>query len=199
MTKLMIKKLAQDSDKRLLALIAQGNKTAFSQLMHRYLNPVILFVMRYFDERSDAEDIAQETFIRLWCKAPNWQEKGISVKAWLFKVAYHQCIDRIRKQKPEHSLEIDLMIVDETACLERLLTAETDLAMQKIALDSLPERQRTALLLCAVRGLSNKEAAEVLDVSVDALESLLARGRRKLKQIYAQSVESQDCAVTGES
>ena len=177
------------SDKLLLAAIAQGDKRAFSQLMERYLNPVILFAMRYTSQKFDAEDIAQETFIRLWSKAPVWQDKGISVKAWLFKVAYNLSIDLLRKRKLESKDSVTENIIDEHAFIEKIMGLERDLLVQKMALSHLPERQRTAIMLCAVKGLSNIEAAQVMDTSVDALESLLARGRRKLKKIYQQSAE----------
>ena len=184
--------LDEKSDKELLELIAQADKHAFSLLMERHLSSVIIFAMRYFSHRSDAEDIAQETFIRLWCKAPVWQDKGISIKAWLYRVAYNQSIDQLRKQKLEYKAENDESIIDENAYIEKQIGIETALRIQKSALDSLPERQKTAIALCSIRGLSNNEAAIVMGISVDALESLLARGRRKLKKLYTQTVEQQN-------
>ncbi len=188
----MNKRQNQIDDEELLKLIAQADKKAFSQLMARHLGSVILFAMRYFPQRSDAEDIAQETFIRLWCKAPVWQDKGVSVKAWLYRVAYNQSIDHLRKQRLEYKPDCDENIVDESAFIERLMNVENNLAVQKIALDTLPERQKTAIALCAIRGLSNGEAATVMGISVDALESLLARGRRKLKKNYSQMIQQQN-------
>jgi len=183
----MTKQLNKITDEQLLALIAEGNKQAFSQLMTRYLPMVINFSMRYFPQRSDAEDIAQETFTRLWCKAPVWQDKGVSIKAWLFKVAYNQSIDQLRKQKPEYLADYDENIIDEAAYIESMMDVDANLAIQKLALGTLPERQRTAISLCAIKGFSNSDAAIVMGTSVDALESLMARGRRKLKKIYKLS------------
>ena len=187
----MIKKPNQITDKQLLALIAEGNKQAFSQLMTRYLPAVINFSMRYFSQRSDAEDIAQETFTRLWCKAPVWQDKGISVKAWLFRVAYNQCIDQLRKQKPQYLADYDENIIDQTAFIESMMDINAQLTIQKFALEKLPERQRTAIALCAIRGFSNSEAAIVMGTSVEALESLMARGRRTLKKMYSLAMEQE--------
>ncbi len=188
----MNKQQNQNMDQRLLTLIAQGDKHAFSLLMKRYLSSVIIFSMRYFPQRSDAEDIAQETFTRLWCKAPVWQDKGVSVKAWLFKVAYNQSIDQLRKQKPEYLADYDENIIDEAAFIESMMDIDTNRAIQKLALDTLPERQRTAISLCTIRGFSNSEAAIVMGISVDALESLMARGRRKLKKIYQLSRQQEN-------
>ncbi len=189
---MMTKQPNQITDEHLLALIAGGDKQAFSQIMSRYLPLVINFSMRYFPQRSDAEDIAQETFTRLWCKAPVWQDKGVSVKAWLFKVAYNQSIDQLRKQKPEYLADYDENIIDEAAFIESMMDIDTNRAIQKLALDTLPERQRTAISLCTIRGFSNSEAAIVMGISVDALESLMARGRRKLKKIYQLSRQQEN-------
>ena len=179
------------SDEQLLALIAEGDKQAFSLLMKHYLPAVINFSLRYFPQRSDAEDIAQETFTRLWCKAPVWQDKGISVKAWLFRVAYNQSIDQLRKQKPEYLADYDENIIDEAAFIERMMDIDSRLSIQRVALENLPERQRTAIALCAIKGFSNSEAAIVMGTSVDALESLMARGRRTLKKMVSLAMEQQ--------
>ena len=82
-------------------------------------------------------------------------------------------------------------VVDEKAFIEKLVIVESELSIQKIALDQLPERQCTAIMLCTLKGLSNDEAATVMGISVNALESLLARGRRNLKKLYQQIIEEQ--------
>jgi len=185
----MNKKQNGITDEQLLALIAKGDKKSFSLLMTRHLPAVINFAMRYFPQRSDAEDIAQETFTRLWSKSPVWEDKGISVKAWLYRVAYNQSIDQLRKKSPEYLSDYDENIIDETAFIETMMDVDAKLSMQKNALDALPERQRTAIALCSIKGFSNREAAIIMETSVDALESLLARGRRQLKKIYSLAVE----------
>jgi len=177
------------TDQELLAQIKQGNKAAFTLLVDKYLQDVVNFTLRYLDQRADAEDVAQETFTRLWCKAPVWQNRGYTVKTWLFRVAYNLCIDELRKQKPVVFAEADDPIIDESAFTDRQLANLNYLSIQSAALNEIPERQRTAITLCVYQGLSNKEAALVLDVSIDALESLLARGRRKLKQLFKQATE----------
>ncbi len=177
------------TDAELLTLIAQGDKRAFTQMMTRYLPAIINFAGRYFSQRSDAEDIAQETFIRLWCKSPDWRDDGISVKAWLFKVAYNQSIDQLRKQQPDYRPDADIDTIDEHAWIEKTTNNDVLSVQRKAALDGLPERQCTALVLCAFKGFSNKEAALIMGISVEALESLLARGRRTLKKYYQHVCE----------
>jgi RNA polymerase sigma-70 factor (ECF subfamily) len=172
------------TDKQLLALIGQGDKQAFAQMMTRYLPAVIGFAQRYFPQRSDAEDIAQETFTRLWCKAPKWHDTGLSIKAWLFKVAYNLSIDQLRKYQPHYLSWSDIDTIDDQACIEKIMINKSLFEQRKTALNALPERQRTALVLCAYKGFSNKEAAAIMGIRVEALESLLARGRRILKKHY---------------
>ena len=168
------------SDTELMQRIANGDKAAFTVLMHRHLAGVVNFNKQYLSE--DAEDISQEAFIRLWNKAPEWQDKGISPKAWLLRVSYNLCIDSLRKQKTvaldaQKNTSTDSLITEETAYLAR-----ADFQQQIQALKDLPERQCSAITLCAYNGLNNTEAAKVLNISVDALESLLARGRRTLRR-----------------
>jgi RNA polymerase sigma-70 factor (ECF subfamily) len=177
------------TDQELLAQIRQGNKIAFTLLVDKYLQDILNFTLRYLNQRADAEDIAQETFTRLWCKAPVWQNRGYTVKTWLFRVAYNLCIDELRKQKPVAFVEAESSVIDESAFTDRQLANQNNLSIQSAALNEIPERQRTAIALCVYQGLSNKEAALVLGVSIDALESLLARGRRKLKQLFKQATE----------
>lgn len=165
------------TDEELLVQISQGNKVAFTLLVIKYLQDVLNFTLRYLKQRADAEDIAQETFTRLWRKAPVWQDYGYSVKAWLFRVAYNLCIDDLRKLKPVVFAEADDQIIDVSAYTDKQLADRNNLSIQAAALDEIPERQRTAITLSVYQGLSNKEAAAVMGVSIDALESLLARGR----------------------
>ncbi|WP_036300469.1 sigma-70 family RNA polymerase sigma factor [Methylomarinum vadi] len=175
----------QSGDNALMALIAQGDRQAFGELMHRHLPAVVNFSKQYLPQ--EAEDICQEAFLRLWNKAPDWQDQGFSPKAWLMRVSYNLCIDELRKRKADALEDRDMQLSDIRSSGERQLAAQSDLRQQMLALQTLPERQRSAITLCAYSGLNNKEAAEVLNISVDALESLLARGRRTLKKAFSES------------
>lgn len=175
--------LENAGENNLMRLIAQGDKQAFNVLMRRHLPAVLNFCRQYLPE--EAEDITQEAFLRLWNKAPQWQDQGISPKAWLMRVSYNLCIDELRRCKTDALDGQEQSRPDPCCSSERQLSAQADLRQQQLALQNLPENQRSAITLCAYSGLSNKEAAAVLNVSVDALESLLARGRRKLKQAFS--------------
>ncbi len=177
------------NDKELMQLISKGDDKAFAMLMHKHLAAILNFNRQYLS--SEAEDIAQEAFVRLWNIAPKWKDKGVSPKAWLMRVCYNLCIDVLRKQKTLALEEQDITLVDPNLTIEQQIINQTDFQQQLLELNALPERQRTAITLCAYHGLNNKQAASALDISVDALESLLARGRRKLKQLIKQQHNSE--------
>ncbi len=176
----------ETADMELMACIAGGDKAAFSQLMQKHLAMVLNFNKQYVP--LTAEDITQEAFIRLWKKAPDWQDKGISPRAWLLQVSYNMCIDELRKNKTVSLDDQSLPMIESSRSDEQILESQSDILQLLQALKKLPERQRSAITLCACNGLNNQEAAKVLGVSVAALESLLARGRRTLRNLHAQSV-----------
>lgn len=167
---------------RQLQLIAKGDKQAFTQLLSAYLPSLLAFVKRYIKESALAEDIAQETFLRVWQRAADWQPREYTPRSWIYRIAFNLCIDAIRRQKATTD---DLHALVDPRSPERHTIANNQHQHLHAAIACLPERQRTALYLCAFQGLSNKEAAAIMKVSVDALESLLARARRSLREYFA--------------
>jgi RNA polymerase sigma-70 factor (ECF subfamily) len=167
-------------DTALMTAIASGDRDAFNLFLSRHLSAVVQFIRRYLPSQADAEDIAQETFFRVWQKAASWQPQGYSPRSWLYRIAYHLCIDEIRR-RPQHEPASEMTIDQPSNNPETAIEKDSDLNRLAHLLSLLPERQRTALSLCALQGLSNQEAATVMEISVEALESLLARGRRQLR------------------
>jgi len=168
-------------DAELVAQVASGSRQAFNRVLSRHLNGILSFSMRYVRQRSDAEDIAQETFTRLWLHAKRLNAKPHSLRSWLYRVAYNLCMDWYRKDKYDSLDDADgALACEETP--ETLAIRYTEQTMIHSAVGALPERQRTALWLCTYHGLTNKEAAEILGTSIHALESILARARRTLRQ-----------------
>lgn len=142
--------------------------------------PIVFRVAyRMLQDRAEAEDVTQETFLRAWKHLPNWQPKA-KFSTWACTVALNLCRDRLRKKKPVLMDELPERI-DTALRPEEALASQQGLEgiAEKIA--ALPERQREALTLCALEGMSNIEAAAAMDVGVRALESLLARARRSLR------------------
>lgn len=177
------------SDKELFLAIARGDRSAYSTFIERHARAIVAFAYRQVDNSADAEDIAQEVFIRVWRHAADWHDQGVSPRSWLYRICYNQCIDLLRQQQRYTDNKILTPEASPQDLEQDLLTA-TNRSNCYRAITTLPLRQRSALLLCAWHGLSNIEAANSMGISVEALESLLARARRKLKVII-QSANSQ--------
>jgi len=170
-------------DIRLFRRIARGDKSAFAQLLTAYLPSLLGFIRRYIRETAQAEDIAQETFLRVWLRAADWKQGEHSPRSWIYRIAFNLCIDALRRQKPG-SNNLDALIDPATPEQDAISLSQHRHLHEAIA--RLPERQRTALYLCAFQDLSNKEAAAIMKLGVEALESLLARARRNLRNYFTE-------------
>jgi len=181
-------KLAILTDEQLLCNICERDQAAFTELVHRHLQCLIKFSARYTLNISFSEDIVQESFLRVWDSANNWSEKKGTVKSWLYKIVYNLSIDFLRKQKLQQAHQEGLANSDLTVVRspeESLLGSEKKEQFSQ-ALSSLPERQRTALTLFLFNGLSGVEVAAVLELTIDASDSLLARARRNLRKFIQE-------------
>ncbi len=164
-----------------MARAGRGDRRAASILVERHTDKIYAVCFRTLRSRPAAEDAAQETFLRLWKNASKWRPKGAKFETWLYRVAMNICLDQLRKAKREAPEESAPEQADEAPRQDdQLFAAERRLAIDE-ALEALPDRQRAAINLCHYQELSNIEAADIMGVSVDALESLLARGRRGLR------------------
>ena len=169
-----------DADDALVARVAGGDGSAWQAIVDRHAQSILGSAWYMLGDRTEAEDVAQETFIRLMGKAGSWQPGGPKLRTWLYRVAANLCIDR-RRQKRTEPLNTVAERADPTTD-EGAVGHSIDVTRAVArAMAELPERQRQALTLVHFQGLSNIEAAEALEVSVDALESLLARGRRAMR------------------
>jgi RNA polymerase sigma-70 factor (ECF subfamily) len=173
------------SDDELMRRAGRGDNAAFAALVARHLPRATALAIRITGNRSDAEEIVQEAFLRTWIKSPEWESQatakgGAQFTTWFTRVLVNLCIDR-RRRPQMAPLEVAAEVAaNEPGGLEMTAQHETS-ARVLAALGTLPERQRAALTLCHWDGRSNLEAAEILDVSVGALESLLVRARRALR------------------
>lgn len=161
--------------------IAAGDVPAYRALCDRFLTPVVRFSQRLLGDATEAEDVAQETFLRVWKSADRYVPTA-AVSTWIFRIAHNLCIDRLRRRKQTSDRISQLDSEDRPS----LLLDRKEVASEvEQALSELPDRQRAALVLVHYEGQSQTEAAQVLEISVEALESLLARGRRTLRKRLA--------------
>ncbi len=173
-----------------MTAVTTHDASAFTRLIDRHLEPLRAFLYRTCGNAADAEELAQETFLRLWRQAHRWQPGRVRFTTWLYRIGRNLAIDGFRKHR-EQTTEVLPEPVDEGHALDTALERSRLQARVRRAIAQLPERQRTALLLCHYQGMSNVEAAAVLEVSIDALESLLSRARRALKLALKADIDYQ--------
>jgi RNA polymerase sigma-70 factor (ECF subfamily) len=167
----------------LVLQVARGDRLAFARLVERHGTRLMALAARIVGSRAVAEEIVQETFIRAWVAAPNWQQKGEPGRAfagWLSRVTTNLAIDQVRRPKTS-AIEDAPEPADPAADAVDGLIAGEKLARLRAALTTLPPRQRAAIALTYDQGLSNIEGAAALQTSVGAFELLLVRARRALR------------------
>ncbi len=171
--------LADVPDETLLVLYANGDAAAARVLTLRLTPRVLSFAARMLGDRAEAEDVTQEAMLRLWRIAAEWRRGEAQVSTWLYRVASNLCTDRLRRRRGVALDQIAEPEDDRPGADEGLMEADRARALED-ALALLPERQRQAVVLRHLEGLSNPEIAAVMEIGVEAVESLLARGKRML-------------------
>ncbi|MFT4151750.1 MAG: RNA polymerase sigma factor [Paracoccaceae bacterium] len=174
--------LVEVPDEALLVLYANGDPLAARTLTARLLPRVLGYAARLLADRAEAEDIAQEAMLRLWRIAPDWRQGEAQVSTWLYRVVTNLCTDRLRGRGRRGALALDDApeVADDAPGAEAAMIEADRMAALQSALDMLPDRQRQAVVLRHIEGLSNPEIAAVMEIGVEAVESLTARGKRSL-------------------
>lgn len=167
------------SDEALLVLYANGDSAAARALMMRLTPRVLGFASRMLSDSSEAEDVAQEAMLKLWKIAPDWRQNEAKVSTWLYRVVSNLCTDRLRRRRGVGLDTIDEP-EDDRPNAEESLQQKSRAEALNAALETLPTRQRQAVILRHIEGLTNPEISEVMDIGVEAVESLTARGKRAL-------------------
>ncbi|WP_424833159.1 RNA polymerase sigma factor [Ruegeria sp.] len=174
----------EPSDDVLLGRFADGDALAARLLTDRLGPRSYSVALRMLGNRAEAEDITQEAMMRLWQMAPDWVSGQAQVSTWLYRVTLNLCVDLRRKKRPGRLEDAPEVADDSGSAADQMQDAARKDALQA-ALGQLPERQRQAVVLRHIEELSNPEIAEVMDISVEAVESLTARGKRALAAILA--------------
>ncbi len=172
--------VSTDPDEHLLERIGHGDMAAVSILVSRKLPKLLSLARRMLNDAAEAEDVAQETLMRTWKQAKVWVPGRARIDTWMHRVALNLCYDRLRRRRDSVSTD-DVEIVDGAISAPAKIEAEQTAKQVQAAINALSDRQREAIVLTYYQDLSNQEAASVMDVSVEALESLLARARRSLR------------------
>ena len=180
---------SEASDEDLLVRYASGDPVAARALVARLSPRVFAVARRMLGSEAEAEEVAQDALVRLWRIAPDWRAGEARVSTWLYRVTGNLCTDRLRRRR-DMPLDPEADYADDAPPVEQRLQDADRAAARERALASLPERQRQVVVLRHLEGLSTPEIAEILGLTVEAVESLTARGKRGLKaQLAAQRSE----------
>lgn len=191
-----------DEDIKLMLDFKAGSRPAFDRLVDKYRKPIINFIYRFTGSRADAEDLAQDVFIKVFNAAANYAPSA-GFKTWLYRIASNVSIDHIRKRKTsgnpaslDEHLETEDGKMQQQAADEKMKPADSVMEREETekqvqaALQSLPENQRAAIILKIYEDRPYSEIAAVMGVSVASVESLLFRARQELRKKLGQKDKS---------
>jgi RNA polymerase sigma factor (sigma-70 family) len=166
-------------DETLLERFGTGDRSAAAVLTSRLAPMIRATAIRQLGNASEADDIVQEVMLKLWKIAPVWRKGEAKITTWLYRVAVNMCTDRLRRKR---TVNIDAIAEPEDgqpAVAEKLMQKSRQSALYQ-ALEILPDRQREAVILRHIETLTNPQIADIMELSVEAVESLTSRGKRAL-------------------
>jgi RNA polymerase sigma-70 factor, ECF subfamily len=175
-------------DDALLKRIAAGDSTAFAALMRRHVDRAHGLAYRIVGNRSDAEDVVQDAFLKVWTRAGQWRPGTAQFSTWLYRVVFNRCLDLKRRPRSDNLEAMDEIGDGRPDALSGI-EAQQDQRRMAAAIAGLPDRQRAAIALTYTTGLANAAAAEVMEISLKAFESLLVRAKKELRRDLSRSGE----------
>jgi len=173
-------------DDHLIERMRQNDENAYRLLVERHIDRAYGLALRILRNPADAEDVAQEAFVKAWLNRDKWQAGRAKFSTWLYRVIVNRCIDLQRAPRTD-GLDDAPEPMDETEdCVASIQKRQIYSRLEQ-AVERLPDQQRTAVLLSYYEDMSNAEIAEVMGTTVSATEALLKRGRQRLREILKRS------------
>jgi RNA polymerase sigma-70 factor, ECF subfamily len=196
---------ALDPDVRLMLDVRDGNAAAFEELVLRYQGRLLTVLRHLVGNREQAEDLAQEVFLRVYRARESYQPDA-KFSTWLYTIAHHAAANALRSQsrRPEVTIQardsgpmgarpLDRMLLASSGQMPARQLAKAELReIVGMALESLSERQRMAVLLSKFEDMSYADIGEVMEMSPQAVKSLLSRARENLREVLQPYVEEGD-------
>jgi RNA polymerase sigma-70 factor (ECF subfamily) len=177
---LAVPRQIEDIDTVLMEQVAAGDAAAFERLARRHARRALAVAQRITGNANEAEDLVQETLVRIWTNAPHFDAARGRFATWFYRILTNLCLDQLRRGTLAALGDGD-QPVDPTPGPHAQLEGRRIALAIGAAIASLPVRQRVAVSLCYYEDMTCAEAAKVLGVSVAAMEGLLVRGRRVLR------------------
>jgi RNA polymerase sigma-70 factor (ECF subfamily) len=176
-------------DAALMARIVAGDQAAFHSFAQRHVASCLAVAQRIIGNQSDAEEVVQDALLRVWLHAPEWRQGAARVTSWVYRIVVNLALDHLRKNRRRLlSLDDAGDPADPAPDAQMLVEGRQLESFIGRAIAELPTRQRIALTLCYFEQMDCAEAAQVMRISVSAMESLLVRGRRTLRDRLRQPV-----------
>ena len=173
-------------DEALLERMRQDDVEAYRTLVERHMNRAFGVAMRVLKNSSDAEDVTQDAFVKAWTNRHKWEPGRAKFSTWLYRVVVNRCID-LRRAPRQEWLDDVPEPADEAEDSVTSIHRRQVYGRLEDALGRLPTQQRVAVVLSYYEELSNAEISEVMNTSVSAVESLLKRGRKGLRELLKNS------------
>lgn len=168
-----------ESDTALMLRVRDGDREAFRRLVTRHVDRIVGLARRVVGS-AEADDIAQDVFLKLWARRSQWEPRTGAFRTWLYRVALNQCIDWTRKRKTV-PLDGTPEVPDHADGPMEICDAHETAARVRAAVQKIPERQRIAITLYYHEDLTAAQVATIMDLNLNAVESLLKRGRKSLR------------------
>lgn len=181
--------MQHESDEALMARAT--HPPTFRLLVQRHHSRAYGIAARMLGARQEAEDAVQEAFTKLWTGAPSWQPGKASFSTWFYRIVCNACLDMLRKRRLVTITQEQLdHIIDDRESAEKLLISSQESAIVRAAMLKLPPKQRLAVTLCYFEDYTNAEAAKIMNIHIKALEGLLVRARKQLKNYLSDNKRS---------
>jgi RNA polymerase sigma-70 factor (ECF subfamily) len=177
-----LRTLLPDDDEDLINRLAANDEAAFRQLVERHIDRAFAIALRILGSRADAEDVVQDSMLKVWTHRGQWQHGRAKFSTWLYRVVTNRCIDLYRQPRTDNVDAVPEPIDTRPDVVSTMHRDEVT-QMLESAMQRLPEQQRVAVILSYQENMSNGEIAEVMDTTVAAVESLLKRGRQQLREL----------------
>jgi RNA polymerase sigma-70 factor (ECF subfamily) len=183
---------------RLAILARNGDRSAFAELVQLYKDKIYYLAYRMLNNKQEAEDAVQETFLRVYTNLHKYDENQ-KFSTWIFRIGTNLCIDRLRRRKNTYSLDADmtdgegndfysLMPADEDTPEKQIIVSETRQQIRS-AIDALPEKYKSVVILRYLHDLSLQEISDILEMPVTTIKTRVHRGREYLKKKLESDTE----------